>query len=78
MKKASEYYQHAEQCRALAANAKVGQRDMLLQMAETWEFLAKTRVEQLTRKRRIEILPDRKLADATERPRESWPTGKGS
>jgi len=38
MKKASEYHQHADECRALAATMKTGeQREQLLRMAEMWE-----------------------------------------
>jgi hypothetical protein len=44
MKKASEYRQHAEECRALARGLREGeQRDQLLKMAETWENLAADR-----------------------------------
>jgi hypothetical protein len=44
MKKASEYRQHAEECRSLAKGLPAGeQRDQLLKMAETWENLAADR-----------------------------------
>ena len=44
MKKASEYRQHAEECRALARNMTEGeQRDQLLEMARTWDKLAEER-----------------------------------
>ena len=56
MKKASEYYQHARECRALASNAKPEHRDMLLKMAETWESLAHDRKEHIARQQRIDAL----------------------
>jgi hypothetical protein len=41
MKKASEYRQHAEECRVLAQKMEQGeQRNQLLKMAGTWEQLA--------------------------------------
>jgi hypothetical protein len=44
MKKASEYRQHAEECRAIARSMiDDGQREQLLNMAETWEQLAAER-----------------------------------
>ena len=44
MKTASEYRQHAEECRALARNMTEGeQRDQLLEMARTWDKLAEER-----------------------------------
>jgi hypothetical protein len=45
MKKASEYRQHAEDCRVLAAKMEFGdQREQLLRMAAHWEQLAKDRL----------------------------------
>ena len=50
MKKASEYRQHAEECRQLAARMDVGEhRDQLLEMAATWERLADERSELIRR-----------------------------
>lgn len=50
MKKASEYRQHAKECRALAAVLEVGeQRDQLLEMAATWDKLAEERSELIRR-----------------------------
>ena len=50
MKKASEYRQHAEECRSLAKGLPVGdQRDQLLKMAETWETLAADRTTLVLR-----------------------------
>ena len=41
MKKASEYWQHAEECRALARTmGSDADRDQLLEMAATWDKLA--------------------------------------
>lgn len=46
MKKASEYRQHAEECRALAWTTPVGkQRDQRLEMAASWDMLAAERSE---------------------------------
>jgi hypothetical protein len=46
MKKASEYRQHAVECRELAAKMELGeQREQLLRMAAHWEQLAKDRSE---------------------------------
>jgi hypothetical protein len=50
MKKASEYRQHAEECRILARRMDQGiHRDQLLEMAETWERLAAERSELVRR-----------------------------
>jgi hypothetical protein len=44
MKTASEYRQHAGECRTLAHQMPAGeQRDQLLEMARTWDSLAETR-----------------------------------
>jgi hypothetical protein len=44
VKKASEYRQHADECRVLASKARAGpQKDQLLEMAATWEKLAAER-----------------------------------
>ena len=46
MKKASEYRQHAQECRDLAAKMELGeQREQLLGMAAHWEQLARDRSE---------------------------------
>jgi uncharacterized protein YjiS (DUF1127 family) len=61
MKKASEYRQHAQECRALAARMEGGEgREQLLRMAATWEELARERAALL------ESRPD--LADDGEPP----------
>jgi hypothetical protein len=49
VKKASEYRQHAVECRQLAAGVKGTQRDQLLEMADTWDRLAAERFELLRR-----------------------------
>ena len=56
MKKASEYRQHAEECRALAQGVQGEQRDQLIEMAATWEKLAKDRADLIRRH------PDQALA----------------
>ena len=44
MKKASEYEQHARECRALAGKMdEAEQREQLLAMAEHWDSLARDR-----------------------------------
>ena len=50
MKKASEYRQHAEDCRALARGVLNGhQREQLLEMAQTWDKLAAERADLVRR-----------------------------
>jgi hypothetical protein len=50
MKKASEYRQHAEECRVLARGMEQGeQRDQLLEMAATWDRLAAERADLIRR-----------------------------
>ena len=50
MKKASEYRQHAAECRTLANTMDQGdQRDQLLEMAATWERLADERSDLVRR-----------------------------
>ena len=50
MKTAAEYRKHAEECRVLAKQVPEGeQRNQLLEMARTWDNLAKDR-EQLVRR----------------------------
>ena len=52
MKKASEYRQHAAECRTLAARMDVGEhRDQLLKMAATWDRLAVERASRARRQR---------------------------
>jgi hypothetical protein len=49
VKKASEYRQHAVECRHLAAGVQGVQKDQLLEMAGTWDRLAQERSELVTR-----------------------------
>jgi hypothetical protein len=49
LKKASEYRQHAEECRQLAGGMTGDQRDQLLEMASTWERLAQERADLVRR-----------------------------
>ena len=50
MKKASEYRQHARECRALAVQMdSAEQRDLMLQTADHWEKLAQDREALLAR-----------------------------
>jgi hypothetical protein len=49
MKKASEYRQHADECRTLARGTTGEQRDKLLEMAMTWEKLAAERSDLVRR-----------------------------
>ena len=50
MKKASEYRQHAEECRALARSMPAGKdRDQLLEMSATWDNLATERSKLVQR-----------------------------
>jgi hypothetical protein len=56
MEKTTDYRHHAFECRALAARATKEHRDMLLNMANTWEMLATEREENLRRQRRIDAL----------------------
>ena len=49
MKKASEFRQHAVECRQLAASVQGVQRDQLIEMAETWDKLAIERAELVER-----------------------------
>jgi len=50
MKKASEYRQHADECRAMAGQTKPGpERDQLLEMARTWDKLAEERADLIRR-----------------------------
>jgi len=54
MKKVSEYREHAEECRALARRSKSpADRDMLLNMAATWDSLADDRIRTAERQERL-------------------------
>jgi hypothetical protein len=50
MKKISDYRRHVEECKALLRRAKSPEeREMLSNMAETWESLAVAREKKLAR-----------------------------
>jgi hypothetical protein len=54
MKKVEDYRNHAEECRIMARRSRLpGEREMLLNMALTWDTLATNRAEQIARKKRI-------------------------
>jgi hypothetical protein len=54
MQKVKDYRKHAQECRDLAARAgNEADRQMLLDMAATWETMAVGRAQQLQRKRRL-------------------------
>jgi hypothetical protein len=56
VRKVEDYLQHAAECRQLAAaTANDEHRQMLLEMAKTWESLAHDRVEQLARLKRMKL-----------------------
>lgn len=50
MKKASEYREHAVECRQLAATMDGEHQRQLLEMADTWEQLAREREELVARR----------------------------
>jgi hypothetical protein len=54
MQKVEDFRKHAEECRALANRSRSsGERNMLLNMACTWDDLAKTRLSQLAQEKRM-------------------------
>jgi hypothetical protein len=54
MKNASEYRQHAQECRELAKQMPSGaQREQLLEMARTWDRLADERSALVRRKTEV-------------------------
>jgi hypothetical protein len=57
MEKVEDYRSHAEECRTMARRARSAQeRDMLLNMARTWDDLSIHRAEQIARQKRIRAL----------------------
>ena len=57
MSKVSEYRQHAKECRVLAHKSRSSEhRDMLLNMAATWESLPADRIKTAEGLKRIAIL----------------------
>ena len=76
MKKASEYREHAEQCRTLAKGMPPGsQRDQLLEMAATWDKLAIERSELIRRNPEVALRGEREEEAPAER---DFPTDRGS
>jgi hypothetical protein len=54
MQKVHDYLRHAEECRTLGQRARsLDEREMLLNMAETWEDLATARTEQISQQQRM-------------------------
>jgi hypothetical protein len=59
MKKIEEYREHAEECRALARRSKTqADRDMLLNMAATWDGLAEGRAKTIANRERLKKIED--------------------
>jgi hypothetical protein len=57
MEKVEDYRSRAEECRAMARRARSPQeRDMLLNMARTWDDLSVHRAQQIARQKRIVAL----------------------
>ena len=55
MKKISDYRKHVQECQALLRGARTSEeRQMLLNMAETWEALAVAREKKLAKEGRTE------------------------
>jgi hypothetical protein len=66
MKKASEYKARADECRVLAARTSNPEhKAMLTKMAETWESLARERIERIARNERIAAIASRQTAFVT-------------
>lgn len=54
MKKTADYRRQAEECRTQARKARTpAQRDMLMNMAETWDGMAKMRATELERRTKL-------------------------
>lgn len=54
MRKVEDYLKHADECRAMLSRSRTDdERKMLINMAETWESLAKERAQQLAQHKRI-------------------------
>ena len=61
MRKIEDYRKHAEECRLMLARSRTeDERQMLLNMAATWESLAKDREDQIARQQRLKQLDDLK------------------
>jgi hypothetical protein len=62
MRKIEDYRKHAEECRLMLARSRTEEeRQMLLNMAATWESLAKDREDQMARQERLKELDALKL-----------------
>ena len=69
MRKIEDYRRHAAECRDMATRATTPeQREMLVNMADTWDSLAEGRAAQLKRLERLERLGDGKMAVGSENP----------
>jgi hypothetical protein len=54
MKKVEEYRAHAEECRSMAGRARTPrEKDMLINMAATWESVAVDREARIARQKRM-------------------------
>jgi hypothetical protein len=56
MKKVENYRTHAAECRTMARRSSPEERDMLLKMAETWDYLASSREGQIAWQQRMESI----------------------
>ena len=64
MRKIEEYRRHAEECRQLAMASSIDEsRRQLLEMAETWDGLARNREEQIARQKRIAAMESKGSED---------------
>jgi hypothetical protein len=66
--KVEDYRSHAEECRTMARRARSAQeRDLLLNMARTWDDLSAHRAQQIARQNRIGLEPraDNRAASGT-------------
>jgi hypothetical protein len=64
VKKASEYRQHAIECRQLASGVQGVQRDQLIEMAATWDRLAEERAELIQRHPELTLTGEKTAAAA--------------
>jgi hypothetical protein len=54
MQKVEDYRKHAEECRMMAGRSRApAERDMLLNMANTWDGLAQARLAQIAQQQRM-------------------------
>jgi hypothetical protein len=64
VKKASEYRQHAIECRQLASGVVGAQREQLIEMAATWDRLAGEREELISRHPELALRGESQTAPA--------------